>query len=90
MEPVIPSGSRVTIEPLHVESIELGDIVAVKVGNETMLHLVKAIDPGQSQVEISGTSGPSNGWTSFENVYAICTHVQGKAVPGAREKRRRR
>jgi hypothetical protein len=90
MEPVIPSGSEVTIEPVDVERLELGDIVAVKVGDETMLHLVKAIDRDERKVEISGTSGPSNGWAGFESVYAICTQVQGKAIPGAREKRRRR
>jgi hypothetical protein len=86
MEPVIPSGSRVTIEPVYVNRVELGDIVAVKVGDETMLHLVKAIDTGGGRVEISGTRGPPNGWTSLENVYAICTEIEGTAVPGTREK----
>jgi len=90
MKPVIPSGSRVTLEPVEVERLELGDIVAVKVGDETMLHLLKAIDRDARKVEIAGTSGPSNGWASFEGVYAICTQIQGKAVPGAEGKRRRR
>lgn len=88
MEPVIPSGSRVTIEPVEVGRLELGDIVAVKVGDATMLHLVKAIDWDERKVEISGTSGPANGWTSFGHVRAICTQVQGRAIPGARGKRR--
>lgn len=88
IEPVIPSGSRVTIQPVDIERIDLGDIVAVKVGDETMLHLVKAIDRHEREVEISGTSGPPNGWTRFEDVYAICTEIQGKAVPGTRAKRR--
>lgn len=90
MEPVIPSGSRITIEPVDVEGLELGDIVAAKVGDATMLHLVKAIDRDECKVEISGTSGPPNGWTSFESVYAICTQVQGKPMPGAQAKRQRR
>ncbi|HEY3550556.1 MAG TPA: S24/S26 family peptidase [Gaiellaceae bacterium] len=77
MEPVIPSGSRVTIEPVDVERIELGDIVAVKVCDETMLHLVKAIDRDERRIEVSGTSGPANGWTSFDSVYAICTRIEG-------------
>lgn len=90
MEPVIPSGSRVTIEPVEIERIELGDIVAVKVGDETMLHLVKAINPQEGRVEISGTSGPPNGWTSVECVYGICTRIEETAVPGAQGKARRR
>jgi hypothetical protein len=90
MEPVIPSGSRVMIEPVDVERLELGDIVAVKLGDDTMLHLVKAIDRDQHELEISGTSGPSNGWTSFERVRAICTQVQGRTIAGSQRKRRRR
>lgn len=90
MEPVIPSGSRVTIEPVEVERIALGDIVAVKVADATMLHLVKAIDPHERRVEISGTSGPPSGWTSFDCIYAICTRIQGRAVPGVHGRTRRR
>jgi hypothetical protein len=90
MEPVIPSGSRVTVEPVEVERIALGDIVAVKVADATMLHLVKAIDPHERRVEISGTSGPPSGWTSFDCIYAICTRIQGRAVPGVHGRTRRR
>lgn len=71
-----PSGSRVTIEPVDVERVELGDIVVVKVGGETMLHLVKTIDRDERRIEVSGTSGPANGWTSFDSVYAICTRIE--------------
>jgi hypothetical protein len=55
MEPVIPSGSRVTVEPVDVEEIELGDVVMTKVNGSTTLHLVKAIDTDRRLVEISGT-----------------------------------
>lgn len=83
MEPVIPSGSRVTIEPVDVERLELGDIVVAQVGDSTMVHLVKTIDPRGRQVEVSGTSGRSDGWTTFDNVYGICTRIGGTPVPGA-------
>jgi hypothetical protein len=90
MEPVIPSGSRLTIEPIDRERIELGDIVMARVGDSTMLHLVKAIDRPGRRVEISGTRGPANGWTSIKRVYGICTWIGEKAVPGAEAKSRRR
>ena len=86
MEPVIPSGSRVTIEPVDVHAIELGDIVVARVRDSTMLHLVKAIDADRRQVEISGTSGPANGWTAFDLVYGICTRIGETPVPAAAEK----
>jgi hypothetical protein len=83
MDPGIPSGSQVTIAPVDVDRIELGDIVVAEVGGSTMLHLVKTIDAGRREVEISGTSGPANGWTTFERVSAICTRIGGTPVPGA-------
>lgn len=83
MEPIIPSGTRVTIEPVVVDRIEIGDVVMAKVGASTMLHLVKAVDRSSRRVEISGTSGPANGWTTLDDVHAICTHVGGSAVPDA-------
>src|SRR6476661_191814 len=61
MEPVIRSGSTVTIEPVDVDKVELGDIVVAEVGDSTMLHLVKAIDVDRRLVEISGTNATS-GW----------------------------
>jgi hypothetical protein len=89
MEPVIPSGSYVTVEPVDVDTIELGDIVVARVRDSTMLHLVKAIDADRRQMEISGTSGPANGWTAFDLVYGICTHIGEKPVLRAGEKVRR-
>lgn len=89
MEPLIPSGSRVTIEPIDVDRVELGDIVVAQVGDSTMLHLVKAIDVGGRQVEISGTNEPANGWTAFDRVYGICTRIGEAPVPGAAAKTKR-
>lgn len=90
MEPVIPSGTRLTVAPVDVERIELGDIVVVRVGDQTMVHLVKALDRVARRLEISGTSGPSNGWTTFDCVYGICTRIGEEAVSGAEAKTRRR
>jgi peptidase S24-like protein len=88
MEPVIPSGSSVTIEPVDVDRVELGDIVVAKVGDSTMLHLVKAIDSDRRLVEISGT-GASSGWTAFDRVFGICTRIEEAPIPGARAKAKR-
>jgi hypothetical protein len=81
MEPVIPSGSTVTLEPVDAAKLELGDIVVARVGGSTMLHLVKAIDATGRRVEISGTSGAANGWTGFDQVYGLCTHIAEPQAP---------
>jgi hypothetical protein len=84
-EPVIPSGSRVSIAPVDVERIELGDIVVARVRDYTMLHLVKAIDADRPQVEISGTSGPANSWTAFDFVYgSVLASVRRRSREPAR------
>ena len=88
MKPVVPSGSTVTIEPVDVDKVELGDIVVAKVGDSTMLHLVNAIDVDRRLVEISGTSATS-GWTLFDRVFGICTRIGQERVPGARTKAKR-
>lgn len=90
MEPVIPNGSRLTIEPVDVDRIAAGDIVLARVGHSTMVHFVKTIGRGRVRVEISGTSGTSNGWTTLDRVYGICTRIGETAVPGARAKTKRR
>jgi hypothetical protein len=89
LEPVIPSGSLLTIEPVDRERIELGDIVLARVGDSTMVHLVKTLDRDGRRVEISGARGPADGWTTFERVYGICTKIDEKAVAEARAKSRR-
>jgi len=89
MQPVIPSGSRLTVHPVDADLIEPGDIVMAKVGDATMVHLVKTVDRSRRQVEISGTSGPANGWTTFERVYGICTRIGGAPVPGVGGKTKR-
>lgn len=84
MKPVIPSGSRVTVEPIDVERIELGDIVVAELDDSMMLlHLVRAIDRVRRRVEISGTSGPANGWTTLGQADGNCTWIGENAVPGA-------
>lgn len=90
MEPVIPHGSRVTIERVAADRIERGDIVVAQVGGSTMLHLVKEVESLAGRAEIAGTSGPANGWTTLDRIHAICTEIGGEPVPGASEKVERR
>ena len=82
MEPVILSGSRVILEPIDVERIELGDIVVVEPDGSgpTILRFVKEIDHVRQRVEISGTSGQVNRWTTFGRIDAICTRI-GERCP---------
>jgi len=66
MYPRIPSGSLVTLEPVTVQDVSVGDVVFCKVRGTVFLHLVSAIRGTDSkrQVQISNYSGHVNGWTS--------------------------
>lgn len=86
MEPMIPSGTRVRIEPVAADRIEVGDVVVANVGASTVLHRVRSVDRPARRVEISGMSGPANGWTSLDHVQAICTEIGGSTVPEAEAK----
>ena len=55
-----------------------------------MLHLVSAIDNVNRRVEIAGSGGAVNGWTSFDRVYGICTKIADEPVTGASAKTKTR
>jgi len=90
MDPIIKSGQRVRVEPVDVGRLEIGDVVMVEVNGDKMLHLISAIDRASRRVEIAGSSGAVNGWTSFDCVFAICTKIADTPVAGASAKTRPR
>jgi len=59
-----------------------------KVGDSTMLHLVKAIDVDRRVVETSGNSA-TLGWTAFDRVFGIGARIGVAPVPGACSKTKR-
>ena len=65
----IESGEEVTIEPVAIDTIEVGDIVLCKVKGKQYLHLVKGIKNDSKQFLIGNNKGRLNGWTSYTNIY---------------------
>ena len=90
MAGIIRSSERVTVEPVDPERLEVGDVVIAEVDGVPMLHLVREIDAEARRVEIGGSDGSVNGWTPFARVFAICTEIGNKRVPGAAAKVRQR
>ncbi len=72
MKGKVDSGSKVTIEQIELDKIEIGDIVLCKVKGKTYLHLVKAIDKGRFL--IGNNRGGVNGWTKA--IYGIATNIE--------------
>ena len=72
MRPRVESGARVTLEPVEVEELEVGDIVLCRVAGNVYLHLVKAKQGGR--VQIGNNRGKINGWTA--SVYGRAVLVE--------------
>jgi len=69
MTPKIKDGASVTVGPVDPATVKRGDIVLVRVGRNTYLHLVSALQP--DRVQISNNHGRVNGWTPRSNIYGI-------------------
>lgn len=72
MRPLVESGARVTLEPVGVADLEVGDVVLCRVSGNVYLHLVKAVQAGR--VLIGNNRGKVNGWTS--SVYGRAVRVE--------------
>lgn len=75
MRPKIKSGQLVTIEPIKdFGSLKKGEIVLVKVGSNTYVHLISATD--KNRVQISNNHGKINGWTQRINVFGRVVKIE--------------
>lgn len=73
MKPKINSGDLVTVAPVDVADVVVGDVVYCKVKGRVFLHLVTAVgDDGRFL--ISNNHGHDNGWT--RNIYGRVVKVE--------------
>lgn len=65
MRPLVLSGATVTLEPVTVSDVEVGDVVLCRVKGNVFLHLVKALRGGEDDraALIGNNRGKLNGWT---------------------------
>lgn len=73
MRPLVRSGATVTLEPISIDQLEVGDIVLCRVSGQTYLHLVRALQGGRAQ--IANNRGRINGWTRA--VYGRAIQIEG-------------
>jgi hypothetical protein len=86
MVPLIRSRQSVVVSPVDPARLEVGDIVLARVAGTVYLHLVSALDPSRSRVQISNNRGRVNGWTSHDRVFGVCVAVDGVPRAGALRK----
>ncbi len=75
MRPKVESGATVTVEPVEIGDVEVGDIVLCRVKGNVFLHLAKALrGPADNRsVQIGNNRGKINGWT--RTIYGRATSV---------------
>jgi len=76
MRPRIHSGATLTLDPVELADVSVGDAVLCKVRGNTYVHLCSALKGGTDnrQVQISNASGHVNGWTT--SVYGRVINVE--------------
>lgn len=73
MQGKIESGDLVTVDPIRLENVQVGDIVLCKVNGFEYLHLVKSIAQ-DGALQIGNNKGRINGWT--RSVYGKCSKIE--------------
>jgi len=70
----VNDGDRVTLAPVDPATLNVGDIVLVRVHGADYLHLIKAID--RSRFLIGNNRGGVNGWVGSHAIYGIATKIE--------------
>lgn len=74
MKGKVNDGALVTLEPCLPETLEVGDVVLVRVSGRDYLHLVKAKDGKRFQ--IGNNKGGINGWVGPQAIYGKATRIE--------------
>jgi hypothetical protein len=88
MAPLIGHQQLVTVAPVDVSLVEVGDIVLVGgIGQVVLLRLVSGVEERRvRRVEVSNNQSHVLGWVNASYVYGICTAVDGVPRTGSAEK----
>jgi len=74
MKGKVNDGDLVTIEPCVPESLEVGDVVLVRVHGHVYLHLIKSVNDGRY---LNGNNrGRVNGWVGANSIYGKATKIE--------------
>ena len=76
MRPRVLSGAHVTLAPVALADLRVGDVVLCRVKGEVYLHLVTALKGSGAdlQVQIGNNRGKINGWTRA--IYGRATEIR--------------
>lgn len=70
----VNDGDLVTVAPVPIETLEVGDIVLVRVKGTDYLHLIKAVQQGRFL--IGNNRGRINGWVGHNCIFGKAIRVE--------------
>ncbi|MBI4748545.1 MAG: hypothetical protein HY774_08640 [Acidobacteria bacterium] len=70
----VNDGDLVTVAPVPVETLEVGDVVFVRVKGTDYLHLIKAIQQGRFL--IGNNRGRINGWVGHNCIFGKAIRIE--------------
>jgi hypothetical protein len=70
----VNDGATVTLAPADPATLQVGDVVLVRVKGHDYLHLIKAING--NRYLIGNNRGGINGWVGHHCIYGIATAVE--------------
>lgn len=76
MKGKVNDGDLVTLQPCDPSTLEVGDIVLVRVHGTDYLHLVKAINHGRFL--IGNNRGGVNGWVGHHCVFGKAIQIESR------------
>lgn len=74
MQGKVNDGALVTLAPCDVATLQVGDIVLVRVHGNDYLHLIKAIQG--DRFLIGNNRGGINGWVGKNAIYGKATRIE--------------
>jgi hypothetical protein len=83
MKGKVNDGDLVTVAPCKIETLQVDDIVLVRVKGNDYLHLIKAIDG--ERFLIGNNRGGINGWTGKSGIYGKAIKVESSNQPNKRD-----
>ena len=70
----VNDGDLVTLEPCDPDTLDVGDVVLVRVRGTDYLHLIKAVDRGRFL--IGNNQGGTNGWVGRHAIHGKAVRVE--------------
>ena len=80
MTPIIHTGDTIYLRRVDPSKLRKGDAVYCRVGHNSFVHLISAIDSKGERFQISNNRGHCNGWITAKGIYGLAVRVDDRTL----------